>query len=285
MEQIKSASQIAILMATYNGDKYLREQIDSLFAQTYQDWHLYIHDDGSKDNTITIINEYAQHHPDKITLLEYSSQGGACRNFLSMLESVDASYYMFCDQDDVWLPEKTELEMKQMKLIEQQDKSFPIIINTDLTVVDLHLNIISSSFWKYERIYPEYFKKFEDFAAMNIATGCTMLFNHCTKEAIIKPYDKALMHDAWITLCAINAHGIINNIITPTVMYRQHGNNTLGARDARKLTLTYRILHIIKILQLNISHYNQLNAVRTISVWRYICSKIKYRKFLKRTLI
>ena len=70
--------KIAILMATYNGEKYLREQIDSLFAQTCQDWHLYVHDDGSKDGTIAILREYAEKNPQNITLMDYPSQGGAC---------------------------------------------------------------------------------------------------------------------------------------------------------------------------------------------------------------
>ena len=69
-------NNIAILMATYNGERYLKEQINSLLAQTYQDWHLYVHDDGSADNTVTIVKDYAKHYPDKVTLLEYPSQGG-----------------------------------------------------------------------------------------------------------------------------------------------------------------------------------------------------------------
>ena len=107
--------QIAILMATYNGEKYLGEQIDSILAQSYQDWHLYIHDDGSRDNTAAILRQYATDYSEKITILDYPSQGGACRNFLSMLEKVDAPYYMFSDQDDIWLHEKIEIEFKKIK--------------------------------------------------------------------------------------------------------------------------------------------------------------------------
>ena len=83
---------IAILMATYNGERYLAEQIDSLMAQTYQDWHLYVHDDGSQDGTVDILNSFASAHPDKITLLDYPKAGGACKNFMSMLERVEAPY-------------------------------------------------------------------------------------------------------------------------------------------------------------------------------------------------
>jgi glycosyltransferase involved in cell wall biosynthesis len=106
MEQVKSTSTIAILMATYNGEKYLGEQIDSLLAQTNMDWQLYIHDDGSTDNTQAILQEYAQKHSN-IHILEYESQRGAMKNFLSLLQRVEADYYMFCDQDDVWLKQKS----------------------------------------------------------------------------------------------------------------------------------------------------------------------------------
>ena len=99
-------NSIAILMATYNGETYLKEQIDSLLAQTCQDWHLYVHDDGSKDGTVAIVKGYAEQYPEKVTLLDYPPQGGPCKNFLSMMEKVEAPYYMFCDQDDVWMPEK-----------------------------------------------------------------------------------------------------------------------------------------------------------------------------------
>ena len=135
MEQIKSTSTIAILMATYNGEKYLGEQIDSLLAQTYKDWHLYIHDDGSTDNTNAILQEYAQKHSN-IHVLEYESQRGAMRNFLSLLQRVEADYYMFCDQDDVWLKEKVELSFEEMKRQEAACQGKPIIVYTDLYVTD-----------------------------------------------------------------------------------------------------------------------------------------------------
>ena len=83
---------IAILMATYNGERFLREQLDSIMVQTCHDWHLYVHDDGSTDATMDILKDYAGRFPQQISLLDYASQGGACRNFLSMMERVDAIY-------------------------------------------------------------------------------------------------------------------------------------------------------------------------------------------------
>ena len=135
MDQIKSEPIIAILMATYNGERYIKEQLDSLTRQTYPHWHLYIHDDGSTDHTPEIIRTFAQEHP-HINILEYESQKGAKDNFLSLMKKVAADYYMFADQDDVWHEEKIEISLDRMKELESQHPKKPIIVYTDLYVAD-----------------------------------------------------------------------------------------------------------------------------------------------------
>ena len=113
MSKIKNNRPIAILMATYNGEKYLREQIDSLLAQTCCDWTLYIQDDGSKDATLDIIKSYDD---ERIVLVDVGlTRQGACMNFMSLLNMVESEYYMFCDQDDVWFEDKVELSYMRMK--------------------------------------------------------------------------------------------------------------------------------------------------------------------------
>ena len=128
--------KIAILMATYNGKDYIGEQIDSLLAQSFTNWHLYIHDDGSTDGTDKVIHQYENRYPQHISILNYPSQGGACGNFLSMLENVSADYYMFCDQDDVWLPEKIERTFERMKTAEQQHANLPRSTSRDRSCWD-----------------------------------------------------------------------------------------------------------------------------------------------------
>ncbi|MBR4154305.1 MAG: glycosyltransferase [Paludibacteraceae bacterium] len=116
MSKIQNNKSVAILMATYNGAKYLREQIDSLFVQTYRDWTLYIQDDGSKDATLDIIKEYSD---ERIVLVDVGlTRQGAGMNFMSLLNMVESEYYMFCDQDDVWFEDKMEKELARMKEIE-----------------------------------------------------------------------------------------------------------------------------------------------------------------------
>lgn len=277
----KFNKDVAILMATYNGEKYICEQIDSILAQTYKDWRLYIHDDGSKDGTKEILTQYATKYPDQISVMEYSSQGGALQNFMSLLDKVEAPYYMFSDQDDVWLPNKVEIEYARMKEAESHEGAKPILVFTDLVVVDVNKNVINPSFWEYEGIYPKFVKRFSDLAALNIVTGCTMLFNHKAKEILGKSYGKAMMHDAWIAMHVIACGGTLCEVDTATMLYRQHGDNTLGARDASTLTWKYRMRNIVYLLKMNYLHFRQMNDVSSISLIDYISTKIRYRKYIK----
>ncbi len=264
---------IAILLATYNGAKYLSEQLDSLIAQTYPNWQLFIHDDGSKDDTIAILQEYAQ-KDDRIHILSYPVCGDACKNFISLLDKVDAPYYMFCDQDDVWQADKIAVCMKAMQEQTSLHQNIPIIVHSDLCVVDEHLQTINASFWQYEHIMPDKFITWEDCARGNITTGCTMLFNHIAKQVIAPLSPQTLMHDAWITLCVMANNGKIVSVPAPTILYRQHGNNTLGAHDASCLTLAYRLRHIKKMLLANWAHWMQMNAIRPISLITYMRHKL-----------
>lgn len=278
---IRANKTIAILLATYNGCHFIREQLDSIFSQTNECWHLYVHDDGSKDGTLEILSEYENRYSGRMTVLKYDSQGGAKNNFLSLLEKVEAPYYMFSDQDDVWLPNKVEIEYARMKEAESHEGAKPILVFTDLVVVDVNKNVINPSFWEYEGIYPKFVKRFTDLAALNIVTGCTMLFNHKAKEILGKSYGKAMMHDAWIAMHVIACGGALCEVDTATMLYRQHGDNTLGARDASTLTWKYRMRNIVYLLKMNYLHFRQMNDVSSISLIDYISTKIRYRKYIK----
>lgn len=275
--------EIAILLATYNGETYLGEQIESLLTQTNHDWHLYIHDDGSTDNTTTVAETYRQRYPDSITILDYPSQGGAGRNFISMLENVDAPYYMFCDQDDVWLPDKVEVSMQAMEQQEASHKDKPVIICTDLQLTDAELNVTSESRNQFSHLYPQYIKVFDDCAPTAGVTGCTMLFNHAVKSNCLRPLPKNTLHDCWVLLCTLKWGGVMHYIDQPTVCYRQHGNNTLGASvDTRKVNLRYRITHLRRIFNNHYRQYRLLCRLGYGSPLKYIRQVLKYKKRIKR---
>ncbi len=272
-------------MATYNGERFLGEQIDSLLQQTYKDWHLYVHDDGSNDDTIAIVKKYIHFHPNKITLLDYPPQGGPCRNFLSMLEKVEAPYYMFCDQDDVWLKEKIELSIQEMKRQETKDTLQPIVIHTDLYIADEQLSVTFDSLWAFTGKHPQYIRTFDDAGGhTSIATGCTMLFNHQAKESCNVSSDKAIMHDCWLCLCTLKRGGIVQAINEKTVLYRQHGSNALGSgkTNAADVGIKFRLKHFNEVYKSNRNYYVMLQSLGYGTIFKYIYSKVKFKKRMRR---
>lgn len=269
--------KIAILLATYNGERYIADQIDSLLAQTVQGWELYIHDDGSKDKTLDVIQRYAERY-DFVHILDYPSQGGAKANFFSLLDRVEADIYFFCDQDDVWLPQKMEKYINRLDDEERKKADSPIIVYSDLFVTDTDLNIVNNSFLDYSGIHPQFINTFAESAATAFVTGCAMCFNHRAKLVTQRPYDIAQMHDAWITLCVIREGGVVSFIPESLIYYRQHFDNTLGARDVNKLTIAYRVKNFKAIVAGHLEHYAMLKELHYGSFFKYVWNKILYRK-------
>ena len=227
--------KIAVLLATYNGGKYIREQLDSLFQQSCDCFHLYVRDDGSSDDTLNIVNEFRQKFADRITILEDSQKHrGAAKSFMYLLDNVDSKYYMFCDQDDIWLPEKVEKTLARMKEIEEGVKeNTPILIATDLRVVDEQLNLLKESFNADLKI--NVFREHSNLICVrHVVTGCTMMFNRSAKEVSLPMSPRATMHDEWVALCVHFKAGVISILDEATMLYRQHTENTLGAEQASK---------------------------------------------------
>ena len=271
--------KIAILMATYNGEKYLSEQIDSIISQTNHEWHLYIHDDGSTDNTVKILLSYKEKYSDLISVLNYPPQGGALPNFMSLLERIDAGYYMFSDQDDIWHSNKIEDSLKLMTELESQFPPKPMIVHCDARVVDSQLNPIHPSYREYCHIYPKQITNFKQ-CVINVTSGCCMLFNALAKEAsLTRSWSKALMHDAWITICTYASEGIVFAISERLMDYRNHSNNTIGAFDATQITIMYRLRHFKLMIRKNIQQYRMLRSAGYGSIFTYY-----YYKFRLHTL-
>lgn len=270
--------RIAILLATYNGETYLREQLDSLFQQTFGEWCVYVHDDGSTDKTCSILQEYAAEH-DNLIILDTPSRHGAKDNFLGMLRAVDADYYLFCDQDDVWRQDKIEKQIAGIKEAEQAHPGKPVLVYSDLYIVDSELKQIGTM-WKQEHIHPELLTTFDEAGAREFVTGCTMMFNRLAKETVVFPADKAVMHDSWITLCVLRSGGIVQAIDEPLVYYRQHASNVLGVNQWSQYSRLKRLLNIRKSIVANYRHYRMLNALGYGSLFKYLSYKHSYSRKL-----
>lgn len=218
---------VDILLAVYNGEKYLREQIKSVMEQSYTDWRLIICDDGSQDNSYAIIKEYEKACPKKILCYKNETPTGSAKgNFMHMLEYASAEYIMFCDQDDFWLPEKISSTLKKMQSLEEKDT--PVLIHGELSVADEKLNILHERMSAYQRLNPSVCS-LNRILAQNNVTGCTVMINRPLLELIKAiPAEKMLMHDWWAGITAA-AFGKIGFIPNPLILYRQHGDNQVGA--------------------------------------------------------
>ena len=230
---MKRTAQVAILMATYNGERFLPVQLDSILNQEFEEWVLLVSDDVSKDRIWEILLQYQKRYPNKIQILEKEKPtGSAKKNFLFLThQAKDYPYLMYCDQDDFWKPEKVRLTLEKMKEIENGSAEIPCLVHTDLEVVDQNLHMISPSFFRFSGLQAERCA-LNQLLIQNIVTGCTMMINHALWELAAASVDEGqvLMHDWWFALIAA-AVGRIGFIGQPLILYRQHGKNSVGAKD------------------------------------------------------
>lgn len=221
---------VDILLATYNGFSFVASQIDSILSQTHKDFRLIIRDDASKDSTRKVLEAYANRYPEIITLLPSDESLGVKGNFSCLMQHSTSDYIMFADQDDLWEEGKIAKTLERMKELEQQSLAdTPLLVHTDLRVVDRNLNILSSSFWKYGKIDPSRGQSLNRLLMQNVVTGCTMMINRPLLLLAFPIPENAAMHDWWLALVAA-AFGRIEALWEPTLMYRQHGGNALGAQ-------------------------------------------------------
>jgi glycosyltransferase involved in cell wall biosynthesis len=221
---------IEIVMSAYNGAPYLGGQLDSLLHQTLQDFRLLVRDDGSTDGTLDILADYEKRHPGKIVLVrDRTAHAGACAGFGRILEFTRSPYVMLCDQDDVWLPDKIEVTLGVLQTLERQlGSECPILMHTDLRVVDQDLHEVCDSCWKYLAIDVQQGALLPRLLIQNVVTGCTSMVNRALLHKALPISPKAVIHDWWLGLTAA-AFGRIACLPEATVLYRQHPGNSIGA--------------------------------------------------------
>ena len=224
--------KIEVLMAVYNGSAYIREQIDSILNQTYENWHLTISDDGSTDGTDLIADEYAAKYPEQITRVYSGVRFGNARDhFMWLSENCTSRYMLYSDQDDVFNPEKMSRLMDAMQNAERQwGRDLPILVFSDQTVVDEKLNVIEPSLMRCQK---QAFDSFDYHALLiqNVVTGGAMMVNRplCSLAVQCRSRERIIMHDWWMAATAAR-FGKIIYLDEPLSLYRQHGGNSVGAK-------------------------------------------------------
>ncbi|WP_170130878.1 glycosyltransferase family 2 protein [Deinococcus yavapaiensis] len=224
------AKNYEIVVATYNGAPFLSAQLDSLLPQLGLAGWITIRDDGSSDDTSSLIEDYARQYPAHIRVLSGAPSGSARDNFGLLLQNATADYVFCSDQDDVWLPDKVERLLRVMLEHEiSLGPSTPLLVHSDLLVVNDNMHILANSLWRYQKLDPTWGNSFALLLTQNVVTGCAMLVNRALLEAALPVPIQAVMHDWWLALVAC-ALGRVVAVPEPLVYYRQHGQNDVGAK-------------------------------------------------------
>lgn len=265
---------IAILLSTYNGEKYIKEQIESILKQDFHNFELFLRDDGSTDSTRSIIQHYVSRYSN-VHFLKDVDNVGAAISFMALLKYVEADYYMFCDQDDVWIKDKVSKSILKIKELEIK-KYIPVLVFSDAKVVDEKLNILSESFWKYNKAFPQIlFSNPEFISVFNCSPGCTMIFNHELKKHLTDYNGDILMHDWYILIKAFQV-GIVDYINEPLMLYRQHSQNVVGAHKISIKTFLYRIFSLPKTVKEQLKTFKFVEKYTHINLLTYYCLKLKF---------
>lgn len=220
---------VDILMATYNGEKLLPFQLASISRQTHKNWRIIVRDDGSSDNTVQILCDFAALNPGKVIIIDDKIGNlGALGNFSVLVGHSTADYITFSDQDDIWDLEKIEFSLRELLLLEQtHGVSMPLVVVTDRRVADENGRKITDSFWENQGIHPRKIRSPFDYFFYPVAAGSSMLLNKSLLN-LVRPIPKtAIMHDCWIELVA--AHfGKAHYVEKTMLQYVKHSRNVSG---------------------------------------------------------
>lgn len=210
--------KVQILMSTYNGEEFVREQLDSILAQSYPDVDILIRDDGSMDDTFVILKEYEERHSN---IRAYQGDNiGVNKSFFELLRksNQEAAYIGFCDQDDYWLPEKIERAVQKL-----EDEKGPALYCSAKTLVDENLEPMNS------QQNPHVIPGFGNAVIESICSGCTLLMNRELADIIAKRLPENVIHHDWWCYMAASYLGQMYYDENSYIYYRQHSGNEVGA--------------------------------------------------------
>jgi len=249
MTYCQKPQSIHILLAAYEGEKFLSEQIESILKQcttNIPSIRITIGSDPSGDSTRKIADYYARSHQSIHHIANKHPSGSALANFGKLMELAsksDSKYFALADQDDYWHEDKLIKSFSRMAEIEKSsEKGVPILVFTDSQIVNEDLSLISKSFWMHERLDPRACNNYKRVTFQNIGQGCTFFFNRELLELAVPLPQDARMHDHWLMLVA-SVFGITSYIKEPTLSYRQHSSNVVGSEGHSLFKSINRAIH------------------------------------------
>lgn len=269
--ELKAAPSVLIIMGTYNGEKYIAQQLDSIIDQTYHNWRLVISDDGSSDGTLEIVRQYQKKFPIGRVIIKNGPRKGFCANFLSVCLDCElqADYYAFCDQDDVWKPEKLEIAIAWFQM---NDKDISGLYCGRTTYISETMKEIG---WSREiTIEPS----FSNALVQCIAGGNTMVFNDVLRALVLKAGNvKVPSHDWWLYILCTASDGLVKYDKTPYILYRQHSASLVGSN----LSFSAQLKRVFLGLNGSYSTWNSqhISALRRIESLLSIASVKRLNKF------
>jgi len=273
---------ITVILSTYNGAEYLPAQLKSLSDQSVRPHQLVLRDDGSRDASVDIVTSWGKEHNIDIQIVRGCERLGPARSFMAALSAAaPADFYLFCDQDDVWLPDKIECALNSLRVFPED---MPHLYASRLYIVDTNLKKVGVS------ALPSHLS-FCSAVCESVLTGCTMAFNQALKTIITrnKP-NYLLMHDWWCYLVA-TSFGIVTYDSTPHILYRQHSHNVVGAGPSGLKSAQIKFKRYFgfgrkqrsrQLKEFNSLFSNQLNANQKIIVEKLTCrdQKLVHRLFI-----
>ncbi|MBS0271330.1 MAG: glycosyltransferase family 2 protein [Proteobacteria bacterium] len=224
-------NQVAILMTTYNGEKFLREQLLSIEKQTYSHWHLFVFDDGSSDNTLSILKDFQERIGLSKVTIQQKNHLGCAKNFLSLVceTTGDYDFYSYADQDDIWDTDKLERAIIALKTL---DLTLPALYCSSSRLINAEGNLIGKS--PICKRPPS----FQNALVQNIAAGNTMVFNKPARSLLMKiGVIDISIHDWWTYIVVTACGGSVYYDELPSLSYRQHANNLIGLDTSIKAFL------------------------------------------------
>jgi glycosyltransferase involved in cell wall biosynthesis len=214
-----------VILAVFNGQAYLPQMLDSLLSQTTRDFNVLVRDDGSRDGSLEILENYRGRFDGRLSVIPGESSGSATANFAILMRETKADYVLLADQDDVWKPEKVELTLRSLKAAEAEyGKSTPIYFATDIAVVNKDLELISDSYWKWKRLRPDMMSELSRSLICVPIQGMASGMNRALIDLSNPVAEKAISHDWWAQLIAA-AMGRVICDPSVTALYRVHGGN------------------------------------------------------------